>query len=603
MIRATSRRAAVIAAYLLISLALVWGVHSISYRQALTPISERGQADLALTVDRLTGQMQRYQDLAVLLSAHPDLMALSFQPARAALRDGAAELLLAAADRTSALNILYFSKTGERLAAARSETEGAVAGPAFRNGPEFRRALTGALGSGIGPTASDGTRSFLFAAPSFTPGGGVNGVLVVAVDVDRLEQVWRGDRPAVWFTDPRGQVFITNRDEVLGWSIGATRLTPPDGAAVSFSRLMIGGNEIWRAPLGAYVPDPALILTRDVPQAGMQATALIDVAGAARIAALQAAIAGLVLLAFGSLLFWATERRRVLARANAELEDRVAARTAELSGANMMLRREVTEREEAEAALKRAQAELVQAGKLSALGQMSAGLSHELNQPLMAIRQFAENGALLVARGNTEQATANLSRIGELAGRMGRIIRNLRAFARQESEPVRRVDLGQVVATAVEMTEARLAKDGITLEWQPPTRPVHALAGEVRLAQVLVNLITNAADAMADCDNRVLTISVGATPRPTIRVGDTGTGIAQPERIFDPFYSTKEVGAAKGMGLGLSISYGMVQSFGGTIQGENRAAGGAEFVIELPPVADNGDAGHPERSIETGAET
>jgi two-component system C4-dicarboxylate transport sensor histidine kinase DctB len=578
------RRIAVILIYLLVSLALVWGVHRVSYRQALTPLNERGQSDLALTVDRLTSQMQRYQDLAVLMAAHPYLRSLSQQPAQAELRDLASRLLLASADRTTALNLLYFSPTGELLAAARPDTAAQVAGQAFRDGPVFRRALTGALGAGIGPLGEDQIRSYLFAAPSFE-GGGVRGVLVVAVDVNQVEQVWRGDRPAVWFTDARGRVFITNRSELLHWTIGEGQLTPPDGQPLSFTRREIADNVIWRAPLGAYVPDPALVLTRNVPQVGMQATALIAVGSAARIAALQAAVAGLVLLAFGAVLFWAMERRRVLAQANAQLENRVAVRTAELSGANMMLRREVTERQEAEAALKRAQAELVQAGKLSALGQMSAGLSHELNQPLMAIRQFAENGALLVERGKVEQAQANLTRIGELAGRMGRIIRNLRAFARQESEPPRRVDLGQVVASALEMTEARLAKDGVTLNWTPPDQPVLAMAGEVRLAQVLVNLITNAADAMTG-EVRELTLSLTDTPRPTIRVADTGTGIAQPERIFDPFYSTKEVGAAKGMGLGLSISYGMVQSFGGEIRGANRPEGGAEFVIELPAVPD-----------------
>ncbi|WP_375172582.1 ATP-binding protein [Pseudooceanicola sp.] len=578
------RHASVVLLYLLISLALVWGVHRVSYRQALTPLNERGQADLTLTVDRLTSQMQRYQDLAVLMAAHPYLEALSRQPARRGLRDQAAALFLGAADRTTALNLLYFSPTGELLAAARPETAAEVAGQAFRDGPVFRRALTGALGAGIGPSGEDQTRSYIFAAPSFEEGGGVRGVLAVAVDVDHLEQAWRGDRPAVWFTDPRDRVFITNRSELLNWTIGDGVLTPPDGRALSFSRTMIGGNDIWRAPLGNYVPDPALVLTREVPQAGMQATALIAVGSAARIAALQAAVAGLVLLAFGAVLFWTMERRRVLAQANAQLENRVAVRTAELSGANMMLRREVAERQEAEAALKRAQAELVQAGKLSALGQMSAGLSHELNQPLMAIRQFAENGALLVERGKVEQAQGNLTRIGELAGRMGRIIRNLRSFARQESEPPRRVDLGQVIASALEMTEARLAKEGVTLAWVPPDQPVLAMAGEVRLAQVLVNLITNAVDAMAGQTRRELTLTLSDSPRPTIRVADTGTGIAQPERIFDPFYSTKEVGAAKGMGLGLSISYGMVQSFGGEIRGANRAEGGAEFVIELPPV-------------------
>lgn len=579
------QRAAIVAVYLLMTLALVIGVREAGYRQALIPLGERGEADLTLTVDRLTGQMQRYQDLAVLISSHPYLRDLTAQPASDVLRERASGLLQSAADRTTALNILYLSQTGEILAAARPDTARSLGGPSFRQGAEFRRALTGALGSGIGPSGPGGERSYLFAAPAFGPQGGVVGVLAVAVDVNQVEQVWRGDRPAVWFKDARNRVFITNRSELLGWRIEPGRLSPPDTPSIDFPREQIGNKDIWRAPLGAYVPDPALALTREVPQVGMTATALIDISAAARIATLQAIVVGFVVLAFGALLLWTMERRRVLAQANAQLENRVAERTAELSGANLALRREVAERQEAEAALKQAQAELVQAGKLSALGQMSAGLSHELNQPLMAIRQFAENGALLVERGKADRAAENLTRIGELAGRMGRIIRNLRAFARQESEPARRVDLGQVVTTALEMTEARLAKDGIALDYAPPSRPVLAMAGEVRLAQVLVNLITNAADAMADSDAPVLSIEVSAVPRPTIRVADRGTGIAQPERIFDPFYSTKEVGAAKGMGLGLSISYGMVQSFGGEIRGANRAGGGAEFVIELPPVS------------------
>ena len=144
MIDSLRHRIAVIAIYLLVTLALVLGVRAVSYRQALTPLSERGQADLLLTVDRLTGQMQRYQDLAVLISAHPYLRDLSAQPASASLREQASDLLLSAADRTTALNILYLSATGEVLAAARPESARDLAGPSFRDGPEFRRALTGA---------------------------------------------------------------------------------------------------------------------------------------------------------------------------------------------------------------------------------------------------------------------------------------------------------------------------------------------------------------------------------------------------------------------------------------------------------------------------
>jgi two-component system C4-dicarboxylate transport sensor histidine kinase DctB len=260
----------------------------------------------------------------------------------------------------------------------------------------------------------------------------------------------------------------------------------------------------------------------------------------------------------------------------------VAERTRALSQTNAQLRREVAEREEAEAALKRAQADLVRAGKLTALGQMSAGISHELNQPLMAIQSFAENARQFIDRGQTEVAAGNLARISDLARRMGRIIRNLRAFARQESEPAARVDIVKTLEAAVELTQARLGRDGITLNWTPPEDQIWVRGGEVRLSQVFVNLVTNAADAMIGSESPEITIRIRQVERSvTVDVLDTGPGIDDPEKIFDPFYSTKEVGASEGMGLGLSISYGMVQSFGGDIHGRNRAEGGAVFTVTL----------------------
>ncbi|WP_337459432.1 sensor histidine kinase, partial [Oceanicola sp. S124] len=127
-------------------------------------------------------------------------------------------------------------------------------------------------------------------------------------------------------------------------------------------------------------------------------------------------------------------------------------------------------------------------------------------------------------------------------------------------------------------------QEGVQLELQRPAGPVRAMGGEVRLAQVLVNLITNAIDAMAVSEEKRLQISLLPGERPQIRVADSGPGIESPEKIFDPFYSTKEVGASEGMGLGLSISYGLVQSFGGAIRGRNLPGGGAEFTVELDGV-------------------
>ena len=135
----------------------------------------------------------------------------------------------------------------------------------------------------------------------------------------------------------------------------------------------------------------------------------------------------------------------------------------------------------------------------------------------------------------------------------------------------------------MELTETRLHADHVTLDWQPESyaAPVHVWGGEVRLAQVFVNLINNAADAMAGQAEKRIEIRIDTDARLRATVRDTGPGIADTEKIFEPFYSTKEVASDEGMGLGLSISYGLVQSFGGEIRGRNCEGGGAEFAVEL----------------------
>lgn len=547
---------AILALFLLIVGVISGGVWRYGYFQALDQVARRGSADLALAVDRLSGQLQRYREMAVLLADHPALSALDLggdsMEARA--------LLEAAADKTSALDLFYVNTQGQVLAQARRADAGDVAQKSY-----FIRAMQGALGTDHGIYAGSARRVYYFAAPAFASDGQVSGALVVVVDIDNVEEEWRGSNPPVFFSDAGGTVFLSNRSELLFWQRGPKGhgLVSNTGRSPDFSARNQGGHEIWRMAWGPYIPARALHLARDLPVIGMRGEALIDVAPARRLAGLQAAVVGAIFLAFGALLFLATERRRTLALANAQLESRVEARTLEL---------------------RQAQADLVQAAKLSALGVMSAGISHELNQPLMAIQQFAENGGKFLTRGKTDKAADNLSRISDLAGRMARIIKNLRAFARQESIPLGRVDLGAVIDMAVELTATRLKNDAITMSWVPPVDSIFAYGGEVRLGQVFVNLITNAADAMAQDGEgapRHISIEVKTSKQLTVTVRDTGPGIEAPDKIFEPFYTTKSVGSSEGMGLGLSISYGLVQSFGGQIRGINAPDGGAMFTVEL----------------------
>ncbi|MGV6811451.1 MAG: sensor histidine kinase [Brevirhabdus sp.] len=558
------------------------GVWWVGYGQALDRVAERARADLSLAADRLVGQLQRFREIAVLMADHPDLVALiEGQGSRAA----ADALLLRTADMTGWLQIDLVDAAGRHLAGS-----GAASGHDHADAPYLKRALQGALGAYNAQQSGSGQRVFTYAAPIFSEAGPVSGAVVVTIDIGAVEDDWRGDPQAVWFTDPRGVVFLSNRSELVFMRAPshATQAAPQgyDPAVLrpffDFGPSRVHGHDFWRLDGGPYLPVRAIHDTLPVPVIGLTGEILSDAAPARRTALLQAAVAAAICLVLGAILFVVAQRRQALALAKAELEIRVTERTAELAQANVALTREVQDRKDAEAALKKAQDDLVQAGKLSALGQMSAGISHELNQPLMAIRSFAENADAFLERGKPERAGENLTRISELSARMARIIKNLRAFARNEKEPVGKVDLVQVITSATELTEARLRRDGVTLDWQPALwpDPVWARGGEVRLVQVFVNLINNAADAMLDQEDRLIRIVINNGRRLAVTIRDIGPGISEPDRIFDPFYSTKEVGSSEGMGLGLSISYGLVQSFGGNIRGAN-AETGAMFTVEL----------------------
>jgi two-component system C4-dicarboxylate transport sensor histidine kinase DctB len=557
-----------ILAYLVTVALFVSGVWWYGYVVALGQLERRAQSDLMLAADSLTAELRRYRELAVLTADRPQLSAVLAGSGRV---EAVRPILQQVSDKTGALDIVLLDTAGVPLIGTQDAPAFSHVGQSY-----FERAMDGALG--VDHPVRDGVRTFVFAAPVFSDAGPVIGALLVYAGVGGVEDSWRGARPVLFFTDADGIVFVSNRSELV------LRSRAP-GDFLNYTARDLRGMDVWSVSGSRYVPRRALHRTMDLPVIGMHGEVLLDVAPARQIALLQSAVAGALCLAFGALLFLATQRRRTLAEANAKLEHRVQDRTAQLSSANLSLRQEVEDRRAAEVQLTKAQADLVQAGKLSALGQMSAGISHELNQPLMAIQSFAENGQSFMERDRPDMAAKNLGKISELAHRMGRIIRNLRAFARQESEPLGDVDVGRVVDTVLELLGPKIAEAQVDVRWDGADGVI-VRGGDVRLQQVVLNLASNGIDAMELSDPRVLTITVAAdATRVTLSVRDTGPGITEPEKIFDPFYSTKAIGAAEGMGLGLSISYGLVQSFGGVIRGRNHDAGGAIFTVELIPAA------------------
>lgn len=565
--------------FILTSAMIVAAIWWVAIGQALDQLEKRGQSDLALASDRLVRQLSRYRELIVVTAGDPRLQSESIEPQRVS------EILRRAADLSGALDIVLIGPGRKPVASATMAFQ-----QTWLQEPFVERALRGSVGSFHEVSTVFDSRVFYFSAPIFSAEGPVAGALIIVIDVERLEAEGRGGVPAVLFTDSLGVTFFSNRSELVltqrgqGFRDISARYDPDDlSNFVPVQERQFRDVTLWSIDAGPYVPDRALYVARNLPVIGLEAEALIDARPAYVVAGLQASVPATFFLFIGAILLLTAERRRALARANAALEGRVANRTAELSRINATLRAEIHERKEAELALKRAQDELVQVGKLSALGQMSAGISHELNQPLMAIRSFAENAGQFLERGEEARASRNLHKISDLAGRMARIIKNLKAFARQESEPAAKVDLVAVAEAAIELSETHLERENVSLDFSAPGQPVWVEGGDVRLQQVLVNLITNAADAMAGSANKKIRLQIVSSPEPKIIVQDTGPGIADPKKIFEPFYTTKSVGVEEGTGLGLSISYGLVQSFGGNIVGENAPEGGAIFTVRLKP--------------------
>jgi two-component system C4-dicarboxylate transport sensor histidine kinase DctB len=267
------------------------------------------------------------------------------------------------------------------------------------------------------------------------------------------------------------------------------------------------------------------------------------------------------------------EQERDVAR---ELERRVVVRTEEL-------KREYDERIQAEAALRQAQLDLTQSAKLASIGQMSAALSHEYNQPIAAIRAYADNARAFLERDRSEKADENLKRITHMTDRMAKLSKTLKSFARKPGTKLRAVEVGPLMQEAIILVDPHAKAKKVELDFTLPLENIEVEGGSLRLSQVLVNLLSNAIDAAANTDKNIVFLGVDYSEKEVVlRVEDSGGGVSEEDRrsIFDPFVSQKDV--SEGLGLGLSIAYNIVHDFGGEIDVGASTLGGAAFYVKLP---------------------
>ncbi|RVA68641.1 ATP-binding protein, partial [Mesorhizobium sp. M7A.F.Ca.CA.001.08.1.1] len=309
--------------------------------------------------------------------------------------------------------------------------------------------------------------------------------------------------------------------------------------------------------------------------------ALSSAANTARLTTLL----GLLLL--GLIAYVLTRRRRTrrlrqeaLARMNAELESRVSTRTAELTRSNTALAGEIAERENAEAKVRRLRDDLAQANRLSILGQIAAGVAHEINQPVAAIRTYAENAGRFLDSGKTGSASGNLTSIVSMTERIGAITGTLRTFARRPGVAASPLPVREAIDGALSLLSGRIRDSGVTIVRPRGNASPVVMASRIRLEQILVNLLQNALDAMKDQPDPRIEIELAERDdRVLISVRDNGPGLG-PEaagNLFMPFQTTKE----KGLGLGLVISQEIVQELGGTLRLDPGNGSGASFTIDL----------------------
>jgi two-component system C4-dicarboxylate transport sensor histidine kinase DctB len=254
--------------------------------------------------------------------------------------------------------------------------------------------------------------------------------------------------------------------------------------------------------------------------------------------------------------------------------------SAELRLLNARLQREIAEREKVQKDLEVAELTLAQSSKLAALGEMSAAVSHELNQPLAAMKTYLAGARLLLQRKRPEEALSSFQRIDDLIERMGAITRQLKSYARKGGEAFEPVDLRSALSSALSMMEPQLKLRVVKITRTLPRTPVMVMADRIRLEQVIINLFRNALDATRDVAQPQIDLILSGADAALLTVRDNGHGIKDLDNLFEPFYTTKKPG--EGVGLGLAISSGIVTDLGGRLTARNAEGGGAIFEMHLP---------------------
>ncbi len=585
---------------------LLWQVAKLVRERTLEEMQLSGQRQLNIYVTHLKGQLEKYEFLPELLSTNARLVELLKRPGDRERIEALNRYLETINTIANASDTYLMNSDGLTIAASNWQSEKPFIGRNFSYRPYFQQAMQGRLGRYYALGTTSGKRGYYFAYP-VRYGTEILGAVVIKVDLTTLEQQWRGRPEEVVVTDPEGVIFITTRPDWRYFSLYP--LSAEEKQRIDISRrysgarveaLNIRSREALDANTMLMSLGPMQVMERAdgeqgylvqqvyMPEAGWRVhllTPLRQMRQRVGWSLVIASFAFAALVLMGLVLQQRHRRRRERARYEAQanqslreardrLEQRVEERTVDL-------RQEMAERQRMAEALRQTRDELIQAAKLAMLGQMSASISHEINQPLAAIRSYTDNARQFLQQDRYGDVAWNLDQIAELIDNMTQISSQLKLFARKTDGQRSPVSLHNVIESSKRILLPQLRRTGTEVRLPPLTQDVEVMADPVRLEQVLVNLIANAMNAMERQSERWVDIGVeSGLDRLRLSIRDNGPGISEEhlKRIFDPFFTTKE----SGLGLGLSISQHIVESMGGTLTARNSERGGALFTLELP---------------------
>ncbi|MFB2532442.1 ATP-binding protein [Paracoccus sp. p4-l81] len=512
--------------------------------------------------------------------------------------------LISAQKDIGAASIRLLDASGRVVAA----TDRALIGTNYVQQPFFVEAMRGRDTVFTVSPGEHGGNDYTYSRAVLADGKAV-GVIVVGADLSRLERGWAGISDAVAVLDSEGTIILATEARWRGLTLEEALAVRDAPSAIERAFQLTGDWSI--APPDAYLKGKAVMQTETrIPFRGWR---MLTFTSYDSVRERVNAVLALEIMAFAILLAAAFY---VLSRRAREQSAAYLKESVELRALNQRLRREIAARERMQKDLAVAEQTLAQSSKLAALGEMSASVSHELNQPLAAMKTYLAGARLLLQRDRPAEALSSFQRIDDLLDRMGAITRQLKSFARKGGEAVEPVDLRHALSSALAMMEPQLRARRVRIDRSLPRRAVMVMADRVRLEQVMINLIRNALDATRGREDARIELVVSAghaadgTPA-SLRVTDNGPGISDLDKLFEPFWTTKKPG--EGTGLGLAISSGIMADLGGRLTARNPDGGGAEFLMLLPvqggpPLteigvadpADGADGSRPARESVTG---